>query len=232
MGASPSRMTPASARPSPRFSICSTGAKVVLMAHFGRPKGKPVPKYSLQPVAERLAEILEHRCSSARSASAKPSSTASMLSLPGDVLLLENCAFTPRKRRTTRVFAKRSLGWATSTSTTPSAPRTAPTLPPRAWPPTSSEAASGLLMEKELKYLQGELADPAKPVRGDPWRLEGFRQDRRHQGAHGKGRHLPYRRRDGVHVLQGAGHRHRQQPRRKRQDRSRHELLELAKKRA
>ncbi len=31
------------------------GAKVVLMAHFGRPKGKPVPKYSLAPVAERLS---------------------------------------------------------------------------------------------------------------------------------------------------------------------------------
>ncbi len=31
------------------------GAKVILMAHFGRPKGKPVPKYSLRPVADHLA---------------------------------------------------------------------------------------------------------------------------------------------------------------------------------
>src|ERR1700724_2404790 len=34
------------------------GAKVVLLAHFGRPKGKPNPKYSLKPVAKRLAELI------------------------------------------------------------------------------------------------------------------------------------------------------------------------------
>src|SRR6266481_4595315 len=35
------------------------GAKVVLLAHFGRPKGKPNPKYSLRPVAKRLAELIK-----------------------------------------------------------------------------------------------------------------------------------------------------------------------------
>ena len=34
------------------------GAKVVLLAHFGRPKGKPNLKYSLRPVADHLAEII------------------------------------------------------------------------------------------------------------------------------------------------------------------------------
>ena len=67
----------------------------------------------------------------------------------------------------------------------------------------------------------GRTGQPGPAVRGDPRRLEGFRQDRRHQGADGKGRHVPHRRRDGVHVLQGAGHPHRQQPRRERQARPR-----------
>src|ERR1700731_1305097 len=34
------------------------GAKVVLLAHFGRPKGKPNPKYSLRPVADHLIQII------------------------------------------------------------------------------------------------------------------------------------------------------------------------------
>ena len=56
--------------------LADHGAKVVLMAHFGLPKGKPVPKYSLEPVGERLAEILASPCSSARRWSARRSSAA------------------------------------------------------------------------------------------------------------------------------------------------------------
>src|ERR1700738_662000 len=37
------------------------GAKVILLAHFGRPKGKPNPKHSLRPVAQRLTELLDAR---------------------------------------------------------------------------------------------------------------------------------------------------------------------------
>src|SRR6478672_5958826 len=36
------------------------GAKTILMAHFGRPKGKPVPKYSLRPVADHLHTMINH----------------------------------------------------------------------------------------------------------------------------------------------------------------------------
>src|SRR3954449_12845550 len=36
------------------------GAKTILMAHFGRPKGKPVPKYSLRPVADHLHTLIHH----------------------------------------------------------------------------------------------------------------------------------------------------------------------------
>src|SRR3979409_2409951 len=36
------------------------GAKTILMAHFGRPKGKPVPKYSLRPVADHLHSLINH----------------------------------------------------------------------------------------------------------------------------------------------------------------------------
>ena len=36
------------------------GAKVILMAHFGRPKGQPVAKYSLRPVADHLHTLIGH----------------------------------------------------------------------------------------------------------------------------------------------------------------------------
>src|SRR5581483_6867667 len=40
--------------------LCERGACVVLLSHLGRPKGKPESKYSLEPVARRLGELLPH----------------------------------------------------------------------------------------------------------------------------------------------------------------------------
>src|SRR6516162_11258691 len=45
------------ALPSIRYVI-EKGGKLILVSHLGRPKGKPEPKYSLKPVAARLAELL------------------------------------------------------------------------------------------------------------------------------------------------------------------------------
>ena len=69
------------------------GAKVIIMAHFGRPKGVRVPEMSLEPVADRLTELLgtevtfipEYRHGKAEETLAKMQ--------PGDVALLENVRF-------------------------------------------------------------------------------------------------------------------------------------------
>src|SRR6478609_3685908 len=42
-------------------ALLDRGARVVLLSHLGRPKGKPEPKYTLEPVARRLAELLPKR---------------------------------------------------------------------------------------------------------------------------------------------------------------------------
>ena len=119
-------------------------AKVILASHLGRPKGKPNPKYSLRPVVHRLRELLDKSLGEDVNVAFAPDcigEVASEMSRQlesGQVLLLENLRFQPRKRPTIRHFQSRWLRWPMYTSTTPSAPPIAPMLPLRASPTFSS----------------------------------------------------------------------------------------------
>ncbi|MGB8652749.1 MAG: phosphoglycerate kinase [Mycobacteriales bacterium] len=74
-------------------SLVEQGAKVVLTAHLGRPKGTPDPKYSLAPVAERLEELLGRPVRLARDV-VGPDARSSVAELrEGGVVLLENVRF-------------------------------------------------------------------------------------------------------------------------------------------
>ncbi len=143
--------------------LVGKGAKVVLMAHFGRPKGQPVPKYSLEPVAERLAELLEIPVQfSPECIGASVEHRVDALK-PGDVLLLENMRFHAEEEKNDAAFSQAlaRLGDVYVNDAFGAAHRAhASTAGVAAH---LSETATGLLMEKELKYLHGELADPAKP---------------------------------------------------------------------
>ena len=71
------------------------GARLVIMAHLGRPEGAPDPKYSLAPVAKRLGELLGVNVALAADV-VGPSATATVAGLGnGDVALLENVRFEP-----------------------------------------------------------------------------------------------------------------------------------------
>ncbi|WP_426244384.1 phosphoglycerate kinase [Nocardioides sp. LHG3406-4] len=73
--------------------LAKTGARVVVMAHLGRPDGAPDPAYSLAPVAERLAEVLGRPVAFA-SDTVGESATATVAGLAdGGVALLENVRF-------------------------------------------------------------------------------------------------------------------------------------------
>jgi 3-phosphoglycerate kinase len=68
-------------------------AKVILVSHLGRPKGKVNPKYSLKTVAQHLAQVLGREVKFAPEAIG-PETTAQVNSLQdGDILLLENIRF-------------------------------------------------------------------------------------------------------------------------------------------
>jgi phosphoglycerate kinase len=75
--------------------LADRGAQVVVCAHLGRPKGQPVEKYSLAPVAARLAEVLGRPVEFATDTVGE-SALATVAGLgDGDVALLENLRFNP-----------------------------------------------------------------------------------------------------------------------------------------
>jgi phosphoglycerate kinase len=69
------------------------GARVIVAAHLGRPKGEPDPKYSLAPVAARLGELLGTTVPLASDVAGEDARAKAESLADGDVLLLENVRF-------------------------------------------------------------------------------------------------------------------------------------------
>ena len=139
------------------------GAKVILLAHFGRPKGQPNPKYSLKPVADYLGEILPPPVRFSPDVIG-PAAEAASRELPeGGVLLIENVRFYKEEEANADGFAASlaKLGDLYVNDAFGAAHRAhASTAGIAKYLP---KAAMGLLMERELKYLKEELADPDRP---------------------------------------------------------------------
>ena len=138
-------------------------AKTILMAHFGRPKGKPVEKYSLRPVGEYLHTLIHHPVMFSHDTIGDVPRAIVDSMAEGDVALLENVRFQAEEEANDPKFAEAlaRLGDLYVNDAFGAAHR--------AHASTAgitkfvSKSAMGLLMEKELKYLREELAQPAKP---------------------------------------------------------------------
>jgi phosphoglycerate kinase len=78
-------------------ALSDAGAKVIVTAHLGRPKGGPEPKYSLAPVAKVLAEKLGRHVQLAGDVVGTDALARAEGLTDGDVLLLENIRFDPRE---------------------------------------------------------------------------------------------------------------------------------------
>jgi phosphoglycerate kinase len=141
----------------------AAGAKVIVMAHFGRPKGEVNLKYTLHPVAQHLSHLLGMAVGfSPECTGAVPAKMVEEMQ-NGDVLLLENVRFHAGEEGNDPAFAKElaALGDVYVNDAFGAAHRAhASTAGIAAF---VQQAAMGLLMEKELQYLQGELRDPARP---------------------------------------------------------------------
>src|SRR6476620_604417 len=78
-------------------SLSEAGARVVVCAHLGRPKGAPEERYSLAPVVGRLAELLGRPVTFATDTVGNSAQAAVAGMSDGDVVLLENLRFNPRE---------------------------------------------------------------------------------------------------------------------------------------
>ena len=139
------------------------GAAIVLASHLGRPKGKLDPKMQLGPVAARLGELLGRDVKKAPDCvGPEVRRLVSELS-SGQVLLLENLRFHAGEEANERAFAEQlaELCGVYINDAFGAAHRAhASTAGMAALVP---EAAAGLLMEKELKYLSMAVSKPERP---------------------------------------------------------------------
>src|SRR2546423_8365930 len=138
-------------------------AKTILMSHFGRPKGKRVDKYSLRPIGDHLHSLIHHPVIFSHDTIGEVPQKIIEHMEEGDVALLQNLRFQPEEEANDPKFAEAlaQLGDLFVNDAFGTAHR--------AHASTAGitkfvkQSAMGLLMEKELKYLHEELAQPEKP---------------------------------------------------------------------
>ena len=87
--------------------LIEKGANVILMSHLGRPTGKFVDEFRLDPVAERLSELLEKPVTKVNDCIGDEPQAAVDKMQPGDVVLLENVRFYAEEEKNDPEFAKK-----------------------------------------------------------------------------------------------------------------------------
>src|ERR1700692_4725046 len=85
---------------------CKRGARLVLASHLGRPKGKPDPKYSMKPVAAKLAELLGVAVDFAADCVGADAEAKSRALSNGGVLLLENVRYHAEEEANDENFSR------------------------------------------------------------------------------------------------------------------------------
>ncbi|MBI2815944.1 MAG: phosphoglycerate kinase [Acidobacteria bacterium] len=138
-------------------------ASLVLASHLGRPKGKANPKMSLAPVAKRLGELLGQPVEFAYDCIGQPAEAAAAALPSGGVLLLENLRFHLEEEKNDPEFSKQlaRLGELYVNDAFGSAHRAHAST--EGMTRYFSQSAAGLLMEKELNYLNKATANPDHP---------------------------------------------------------------------
>ncbi|EKF18730.1 phosphoglycerate kinase [Nitratireductor pacificus] len=143
--------------------LSDKGAKVILLAHFGRPKGKPDPAASLQPIAFAAETTLDRRIHFAADCIGDAAANAVAEMADGDILLLENTRFHAGEEKNDRDFARALAAngdiyvndaFSAAHRAHASTEGLAHLLP----------AYAGRTMQAELEALEKGLGDPARPV--------------------------------------------------------------------
>ena len=140
------------------------GAAVVLASHLGRPKGKPAPEYSLEPVAERLAALLGQPIPLAPDCVGEETQARASALRPGEILLLENLRFHAEEEANDEGFARQLAGLADCYVNDAFAAAHRAHASIEAITHHLQPAAAGLLMRRELEALTRILERPEHPL--------------------------------------------------------------------
>ncbi|MDM7936157.1 MAG: phosphoglycerate kinase [Cyanobium sp. CZS 48M] len=144
--------------------LSAKGAKVILAAHFGRPKGEVNEAMRLTPVAARLSELLGKPVPKTDSCIGPDAEAKVAAMADGDVLLLENVRFFAEEEKNDTEFARKLAALAevyvndafgAAHRAHASTEGVTEYLKPN---------VAGHLMEKELQYLQGAIDEPKRPL--------------------------------------------------------------------
>lgn len=143
--------------------IILSHGKAILMSHFGRPKGKVNPKYSLKPCALRLGELLGIEVKLAPDCIGEEVKAMVDSMKTGEVLLLENVRFHAEEEKNDEIFSSQlaSLGDVYINDAFGSAHRAHAST--EGVTKFIKTCAAGYLMQKELDYLGKALAEPKRP---------------------------------------------------------------------
>jgi phosphoglycerate kinase len=148
-------------------AMINKGAKIILAAHLGRPKGVREPSMSLRPVADKLAELIDQPVKFCEQCVGDAVAEAVDKLEDGGLLLLENVRYHTEEVANDPAFAEQLAGLAdvyvndafgASHRAHASTVGVAKVITARGGP-----CAAGLLMERELQFLGEELADPNRP---------------------------------------------------------------------
>ena len=145
--------------------LVENGAKVILCSHLGRPKGEYKPDFSLAPVAARLSEYLGKEVKLAEDENVVGENAKAMAAAleDGDVMLLENVRYRKEETKNEENFSKELASLAdifvndafgTAHRAHCSTTGVAAYLP----------AVCGYLIQKEIEFMGGALADPKRPL--------------------------------------------------------------------
>lgn len=145
--------------------LMEQGAKVILCSHLGRPKGEYKPEFSLAPVAKRLSEYLGVDVPLAEDENVVGDNAKKMAAdlQDGQVMLLENVRYRAEETKNEENFSKELASLAdlfvndafgTAHRAHCSTTGVASYLP----------AACGYLIQKEIQFMGGALADPKRPL--------------------------------------------------------------------
>ncbi len=145
--------------------LMENGAKVILCSHLGRPKGEYKPEFSLAPVAKKLSEYLGTEVKLAEDAEVVGENAKAIAAelKDGEVMLLENVRYRKEETKNEENFSKELASLAdifvndafgTAHRAHCSTTGVASYLP----------AVCGYLIQKEIKFMGGALADPKRPL--------------------------------------------------------------------